>query len=78
MTTFCCKGCVAPKRYPGCHDRCPEYLKQKAEYQERKAAYDKKKKISFGITAQRSAAVAKAMKGRNGGFRTINSKKGIE
>lgn len=22
----CCKGCVAPKRYPGCSDKCPEYL----------------------------------------------------
>ena len=20
---WCCKNCVAPKRYPGCHDHCP-------------------------------------------------------
>ena len=24
-----CKGCVAPKRFSGCHDVCPEYLKFK-------------------------------------------------
>lgn len=22
----CCIKCVPPKRYPGCHDRCPEFL----------------------------------------------------
>ena len=27
---LCCKGCVAPKRYPGCHGHCPEYIKEKA------------------------------------------------
>lgn len=21
----CCIKCVPPKRYPGCHDRCPEF-----------------------------------------------------
>lgn len=31
-----CHHCVAPKRHPGCHDHCPEYL-------EAKAAYDKKR-----------------------------------
>ena len=29
---WCCKDCVAPKRYPGCHDRCPEYQAQKAKH----------------------------------------------
>lgn len=27
----CCKGCVAPKRYPGCHSNCPEYLMEKKQ-----------------------------------------------
>jgi hypothetical protein len=27
----CCEECVAPKRYPGCHDECPEYKTAKAE-----------------------------------------------
>lgn len=25
----CCHHCTAPKRHPGCHDRCPEYKEQK-------------------------------------------------
>lgn len=29
---WCCKDCVAPKRRPGCHGSCPEYLVQKAEH----------------------------------------------
>ena len=30
----CCKGCVAPKRHPGCHDTCKEYKEQKAKHEE--------------------------------------------
>lgn len=30
MPTFkCCMECKPPKRYLGCHDRCPEYIKIK-------------------------------------------------
>lgn len=36
-----CKGCVAPKRYPGCHAVCPEYLADKEEHERRKAEYYK-------------------------------------
>ncbi len=61
---FGCKGCVAPKRYPGCHDHCPEYQKQKAEYEERKAIADKEKRISNGLYNQRSTVLAKIMRGR--------------
>ena len=32
MTIKCCNGCVPPKRHPGCHGKCPEYLAEKAEY----------------------------------------------
>lgn len=28
----CCKGCVAPKRYPGCGSHCKEYKEEKAKY----------------------------------------------
>ena len=28
----CCAGCVAPKRHPGCHSTCSEYIKEKAEH----------------------------------------------
>ena len=34
----CCKGCVPPKRYTGCHQYCEEYIEQKVELEkERKA-----------------------------------------
>lgn len=29
-----CKGCVAPKRYPGCHADCPEYKDWNIEHQQ--------------------------------------------
>lgn len=29
MKIKCCKDCVAPKRYPGCHSVCPEYIHEK-------------------------------------------------
>lgn len=33
----CCENCVAPKRYPGCHDVCKEYKNEKAEHEVKKA-----------------------------------------
>lgn len=72
-----CRGCVAPKRYPGCHDYCPEYLKQKLEYEERKAITDKEKSIRDGLYNQRSTVLAKIMKGRKAyGFQGKVNKNG--
>lgn len=31
-----CKYCVAPKRYPGCHAECPEYIDWNTDHQEHK------------------------------------------
>lgn len=31
MIKGCCKDCVPPKRHPGCHGTCDEYLNEKAE-----------------------------------------------
>ena len=64
MAIFPCKGCVAPKRHPGCHDHCLEYLTHKAEYDKRKAAYDRERNISVGIILDRRDKVYKAMKDR--------------
>ena len=36
MTIKCCKDCVPPTRYPGCHDKCEKYIKEKAEYERQK------------------------------------------
>ena len=56
----CCHFCVAPKRYPGCHGTCPEYLKERAEYDKRKDARDKKDAILKGIYEERTGKVIRA------------------
>ena len=78
MTINSCKECKPPKRYPGCHDHCQEYLAQKAEHDKCKAEEYKKRQTSYGLTIERTAAVAKAMKGRRSGWRSNNSKRGRE
>lgn len=46
-----CHGCVAPKRYPGCHDKCKEYKKWKADEQVKKNVEQKRKKEEDAIFA---------------------------
>ncbi len=58
----CCKSCVAPKRHPGCHGHCPEYLAEKAVYEAEKAETDKRKYINAGLDAMAIAAVNRARK----------------
>ena len=36
MSIKCCKDCVPPTRYPGCHAKCSKYLGEKAEYEKQK------------------------------------------
>lgn len=62
MAIKCCYGCVAPKRYPGCHDHCPDRIAEKAEDDRLKAIAAAKKKINNDIYNQRAIHVTKAMK----------------
>ena len=62
-TISCCHHCVPPKRHTACWGNCPEYLKEKAEYEAVKAERRKQEEISLGLHAQRSAAVKRAQKG---------------
>lgn len=64
MVIECCKGCVAPLRYPGCHDHCPLYLEEKEAYEARKAESDRERAVTNGIKIQRGKAVRRALKGR--------------
>lgn len=57
-----CKDCTAPKRHPGCHDRCPEYLAEKAEYERLKAKADAIRKIDFSLYSQQCKSVRRAMR----------------
>ena len=36
MPIKCCKNCVPPTRYLGCHDKCSKYLEEKAKLKEEK------------------------------------------
>ena len=37
MPIKCCRDCVPPTRYPGCHAKCNKYLEEKAEWEKEKA-----------------------------------------
>lgn len=37
MAIKCCKDCVPPTRYPGCHAKCEQYKAEKAKLEEEKA-----------------------------------------
>ena len=60
MAIYSCKGCVAPKRYPGCHAVCPEYLAQKEQHDKDKAVMDQKKYIADGLNSQAMSGIYKA------------------
>ena len=61
---YSCKGCVAPKRYPGCQDHCPEYIADKARHDKEKAEADRKRRIEAGLTAQVLVGVDRAYKAK--------------
>lgn len=60
----CCYGCVAPKRFPGCHGTCPEYLAEKEEHDRIKAKNDRERDITGAIIGDQMRKVYRAMKNR--------------
>ena len=64
MSIKCCNGCVAPKRHTACWGHCPDYLKEKEEYDQQMEVERRRQAISNGLTAQRTASVTKALRGR--------------
>lgn len=36
MTIKCCRDCVPPTRYPGCHDKCEKYKANKIKLEKEK------------------------------------------
>ena len=63
MGIRCCNGCVAPKRYPGCHGSCPEYIKEKAQNDAQREEDNKRRRIIYDQNARkrRYAAIARAV-----------------
>lgn len=64
MAIKCCNGCVPPKRYPGCHDHCEEYIKEKEAHNQRKAELDRDRQLTTAIYVDRGNKVEKAMRKR--------------
>lgn len=54
MKIKCCKDCVAPKRRPGCHGVCPEYLYEKALWEEEKKVIREEHRRFSELYEQRS------------------------
>ena len=57
---------MAPKRYPGCHDHCPEYAAEKALYEAKKAEVDKMKAIRDRLDNQTISGIYRAKKSGKG------------
>ena len=53
----CCRYCKAPKRYPGCHSECPEYIERKKLWEEYKEAEKLSKSVEFGASPAQMSAV---------------------
>ena len=70
MTIYSCKGCTPPKRHPGCHAVCPEYLAEKEQHDKEKAIIDYNRRIYNGLNSQtvnsiyRAQKIAKKLKGK--------------
>ena len=64
MAIKCCYGCFTPKRHPGCHSKCPEYIAEKAEHNRQKAIADRERDIQGGVTDQVFRRVNRAEKAR--------------
>ena len=62
MKITCCKDCVAPKRYPGCSGKCPDYKEQRAKLDKEKEAERKWKEVRGGLIAQQDNSYRKTMK----------------
>ena len=60
----CCKGCIAPKRHPGCHDHCPEYIEEKEQHEKEKALMRQKDAVNHGLCQQTFYVVNRANKRR--------------
>ena len=86
MAIKCCRNCVPPKRYPGCHDKCNKYLEEKAKWEEAKAKSGEKteeeekqeaeeliKQVSEANNAQFAGLMSKYNKGYVGRFSNLST-----
>lgn len=63
VTFECCYGCEPPKRYPGCHAKCEDYLKAKEEHEARRIAIQTERRRQDDLTGydvERNRRIARA------------------
>lgn len=68
----CCQYCVAPKRYPGCSGKCPEYAEARAKYDADKAKQNGNMDLKYYINEHSTAVkdgIAKYVRKRPRRFR---------
>jgi hypothetical protein len=71
-----CKGCEAPKRYPGCHDKCPGYIDWNSRHLIRKEEIYAAKGIDnmvediLMIRASKNAQIRKQVEKSRGKYKT--------
>lgn len=65
----CCHFCVAPKRQPGCHDKCPDFAEAKIKFEARKAVIEADREAreytKMAIVKNQDAAAKKRAKWRS-------------
>jgi hypothetical protein len=59
----CCQKCKAPKRYPGCHGKCPEYKGQRKLWDEHQAAKRQARREAPPLTYAQKMAYFMSKKG---------------
>lgn len=64
MAIRCCKDCVKPKRYPGCHDHCQEYQAEKAELDTKMK--EERMRHPYSVYEQKMEGVERAYKRNRG------------
>lgn len=62
MKIKCCKDCIAPKRYPGCHSVCPEYIHEKELWENERNTIRNERMIYNRLYEQRRKGVQKAQR----------------
>ena len=62
MAINCCNGCIAPKRHPGCHGHCIDYVIDKAFHDADMEIAKEKKKKESNLNSQTVEGIFKAYK----------------
>ena len=63
MAINCCKGCVPPTRYPGCHGKCSAYLSEQEKHEAMREKYIKARAVECGLESQIIRGIYRTKKG---------------